>query len=97
MRSSGEWVAVKMPSRTFPVRRGRPFVFQNKGCGWVTDIDAGRGIGTDNRSAGGGSLKQIQSDLGGVLEQRTPALRSFGLAVMVNEHRREAPRLQRRA
>lgn len=65
MRSSGEWVAVKMSSRTFPVRRGRPFVFQNKGCCWVTDIDAGRGIGTDNRSAGGGSLKQIQSDLGG--------------------------------
>lgn len=65
---------VQTPSRTdtFPVMRGRPFAFQNKGCCWVTDIDAGRGIGTDNRSARGGSLKQIQSDLRGVLEQRTP-------------------------
>lgn len=71
---------VQTPSRTdtFPVMRGRPFAFQNKGCCWVTDIDAGRGIGTDNRSARGGSLKQIQSDLRGVLEQRTPVWGHLG-------------------
>lgn len=76
---------------------GRPFAFQNKGCSGVTDIAAGRGIGTDNRSARGGSLKQIQSDPRGVLEQRTAVLRSFGLAVTVSEHRSGAPRLRGRA
>lgn len=63
------------------------FDFQNKGRCRVTDMDAGRGVGTGNRSAGGGSLKRIQSDL------RAPALRWAGS----DEHRREAPPLRRRA
>lgn len=68
---------------------GRPFASQQKGCSLVTDIVAGRGIGTDNRSARGGSLKRVQSDPRGVLGQRAPALRSFGLVITVNEHRRD--------
>lgn len=65
-RRSGQWVRrCHTHTHTFPVTRGRPFAFQNKGCCWVTDMDAGRGIGTGNRSAGGGSLKHVQSDLRG--------------------------------
>lgn len=68
----------------------RPFAFQNEGCSLVTDVVAGRGIGTDNRPARGGSLKQVQSDPRAVGEQRAPVLRSFGLVITVKEHRRGA-------
>lgn len=83
----GHCEAVQTRSLRTPAR---PFAFQNKGCPLVTDVVAGRGIGTDERSARGGSLERVQSDPRAVREQRAPVLRSFGLVITVNEHRRGA-------
>lgn len=91
-----KWVTVKMLRRVpGDADKGPLLFFGIKVVLELQTLMLAEGLAPTTR---GGSLEQVQSDpRGGVLEQSAPVLRSFGLAVAVNEHRRDAPRLRGRA